>query len=178
MAAARTFRRALEVLLGAVCVALMVGLSVLVVVAAIVRKAGHSFTWYDEVAAVMLAWLTYYGAALAALRRAHLGFPGLMAGAPPALRVPLVLLAEALVIGFFAVLAWVGVEVLIILEGDTLTSLPWVPVRFTQSVIPIGALLFIVAELCALPEALREARGGAGAEVKPSSGASVTTGEP
>jgi hypothetical protein len=33
-----------------------------------------------------------------------------------------------------------------------LVSLPWVPQRLTQSVIPIGAVLFIIAELVTLPE--------------------------
>ena len=30
------------------------------------RKAGASLTWYDEIASILLAWVTYYGAALAA----------------------------------------------------------------------------------------------------------------
>ena len=37
------------------------------------------------------------------------------------------------------------------LEGDTLTSLTWVPVQLTQSVIPIGAILFIICQLLSLP---------------------------
>ena len=53
-------------------------------------------------------------------------------------------------------LAWVGVDVLIILEGDNLVSLPQVPTRLTQSVIPIGAVLFIIAEILGLPELLRK----------------------
>ena len=31
------------------------------------RLLGSPFSWYDEVASIGLAWLTYYGAALAAL---------------------------------------------------------------------------------------------------------------
>jgi hypothetical protein len=34
-----------------------------------------------------------------------------------------------------------------VLGGTTLVSLPWVPARVAQSVIPIGAVLFVVAEL-------------------------------
>jgi TRAP-type C4-dicarboxylate transport system permease small subunit len=78
---------------------------------------------------------------------------------PPALRVATVLLAEVVVIGFFAVLGWYGYQVLVILEGDAMVSLPWVPTRFTQSVIPIGAVLFILAQLFSLPELLTQARG-------------------
>ncbi len=155
------FRRGLEAALAVVCVGLMASLAILVVTAVVSRKLGSSFTWYDEVASVMLAWITYYGAALAALKRAHLGFPNVVAAAPPALRLPLVLLAEGLVLFFFVMVTKFGLEVAIILEGDTLTSLPWVPIQFTQSVIPIGAALFVLAELLTLPERIGEARRGA-----------------
>ena len=46
---------------------LMIAMSVLVIVAVVYRKSGMSLSWYDEVASVMLAWLTYYASALAAL---------------------------------------------------------------------------------------------------------------
>jgi TRAP-type C4-dicarboxylate transport system permease small subunit len=138
----------------------MVGLAVLVVMAVIFRTAGASLTWYDEVAAIMLAWLTYYGAALAALRRAHLGFPGLYAASPPGIRLPMLIIGEALFIGFFLVLAWYGWQVIVLLYGDTLTSLPWVYVSFTQSVIPIGCALIVLCQLSSLPERFREARFG------------------
>jgi TRAP-type C4-dicarboxylate transport system permease small subunit len=63
---------------------------------------------------------------------------------------------------FFIVLAWAGLEVVILLEGDRLISLTWVPVQLTQSVIPIGALLFIVAQLMSIPDEWRRLGGGAG----------------
>jgi TRAP-type C4-dicarboxylate transport system permease small subunit len=158
MGAIHGLRKIVERLLEAVCIALMLGLALVVVLAVIYRKAGASLVWYDEVAAIMLAWLTYYGAALAALRRAHLGFPGFYASRPPALKVPMLIVAETLVIGFFLVLAWYGFEVIRILPGDTLTSLPSVPVSFTQSVIPVGGTLIALAELLSLPERWRKAR--------------------
>lgn len=153
-------RRFLERLLEIACLILMVGLAVLVVTAVIFRTAGSSLTWYDEVAAIMLAWLTYYGGALAALRRAHLGFPGLYAASPPVLRVPMLIIGEVLFIGFFTILAWYGYQVIILLYGDTLTSLPWVSVSFTQSIIPIGCALITLCQLSTLPERWREARFG------------------
>ncbi len=153
-------RNGLERLLEIVCVALMVGLAALVVVAVVFRTAGSSLTWYDEVAAIMLAWLTYYGAALATLRRAHLGFPGLYAASPPTLRMPMFVLAECLFLGFFLILAWYGWQVIVLLAGDTLTSLPWVSVSFTQSIIPVGSALIVLGQLATLPERWREARFG------------------
>ncbi len=156
----KAVRNVLERLLEIVCIVLMVGLAVIVVLAVIYRTAGSSLTWYDEVAAIMLAWLTYYGAALAALRRAHLGFPGLYAASPPALRVPMLLVGDVLFIGFFAVLGWYGWQVIVLLYGDTLVSIPWVLVSFTQSVIPIGCALLVLCQLSTLPERFREARLG------------------
>lgn len=156
----RGLRNGLERLLEIVCNVLMVGLAVLVVLAVIYRTAGSSLTWYDEVAAVMLAWLTYYGAALAALRRAHLGFPGLYAASPPALRLPMLIVGEFLFIGFFVILAWYGWQVIVLLYGDTLTSLPWVSVSFTQSIIPIGCALITLCQLATLPGRFREAKFG------------------
>ncbi|MEM8951244.1 MAG: TRAP transporter small permease [Pseudomonadota bacterium] len=153
-------RNGLERLLEIICVILMVGLAVLVVMAVIFRTAGSSLTWYDEVAAIMLAWLTYYGAALAAMRRAHLGFPGLYAASPPSLRVPMLIIGEVLFIGFFVILAWYGYRVIVLLYGDTLTSLPWVSVSFTQSIIPIGCGLITLCQLSTLPQRFREARLG------------------
>jgi TRAP-type C4-dicarboxylate transport system permease small subunit len=160
VSAVHRLRRVLERLLESVCVLLMIGLAVVVVLAVIFRKAGASLVWYDEVAAIMLVWLTYYGAALAALRRAHLGFPTLIEASPRGLRVPALIVAEVLVVGFFLVIAFYGWQVIVILAGDRLTSLPWVPIAFTQSVIPIGCGLIALAEVLTLPERWREARTG------------------
>ena len=133
-------------------ISLVVVLTALVVIAVVYRKAGASLSWYDEVASILLAWVTYYGAALAALHRGHIGFNGLVNAMKPPLRIVAFFVSELCVFGFFALLAVVGVNVLQILEGDALTSLPQVPTRLTQSVIPIGAVLFIIAEALSLPE--------------------------
>jgi TRAP-type C4-dicarboxylate transport system permease small subunit len=154
-----TLRRAFERTLTAFVIFQMVALAVVILYAVACRKLGVSLVWYDEVASIQLAWLTYYGAALAALHRAHIGFPGMVNAMPPALRVSAVLFGEACVIGFFGLLTWFGVQVLLILQGDTLVSLTWVTTSVTQSVIPIGGALFIVAQLLSLPEVLRQARG-------------------
>ena len=154
-------RSVFERLLEAITVLLMISLATVVVLGVIYRWAGESLSWYDEVASVQLAWLTYYGASLAALKRAHIGVPGLIAVVPPLYRLPLVILAEFIIVGFFLMLAWYGYVVLVILEGDTLISLPWIGTQFTQSVIPIGAILFVIAEILNLPQIWREATGRA-----------------
>ena len=135
--------------------ALMAALAAVVVVGVVFRKAGASLVWYDEVASILLAWLTYYGAALAALHRAHIGMPTLVERLSGGARAAVILLGEVCVLAFFVVLAAAGVRVLSVLGGTSLVSLPWVPAALAQSVIPIGAVLFIVAQLLSLPDALR-----------------------
>ncbi len=152
-------RRGFETLMEIVVVGLLLVLAIIVILGIIYRVANNPFTWYDEVASVLLAWLTYYGAALAALKRAHIGFPGLVERFPPAIRLPLALIAESCVLIFFGLLAWYGWIVLGLLAGDTLVSVP-IPVELTQSVMPVGAVLFIVAELLVLPDIIRAARTG------------------
>ena len=144
--------------LAGIVITLLVAMTVLVTAAVVFRKAGHSLVWYDEVASVLLAWLTYYGAALAALKRSHIGFSGVIEAMSPTWRVPAVILSEAIIIGFFLLLGIYGIQVLTFLTGLTLVSLPWVPITVTQSVIPIGAALFIIAELMNMPAILAEAR--------------------
>ncbi len=153
------FRLAFDRSLTAFVILLLASLAIVVLLGVACRKLGIALVWYDEGASIMLAWLTYYGAALAALKRAHIGFPGLINAMPPRWRVPAVLVGEACVVTFFGVLTWFGVEVLRVLEGDTMVSLTWVPTQLTQSVIPIGGALFIVAQLLSLPEVLQQARG-------------------
>lgn len=151
-------RRLIERLFEWISAALMVALAAEVLVGIVFRAVGRPLSWYDEVASVLLAWLTYYGSALAALKRAHIGFPGLVNGFPPGARMVALVVQEVAVIGFFAILGAWGVRVLQLLGGETLVTVD-VPVRLTQSVIPIGAVLFILAELLNLPDRIAWARG-------------------
>jgi C4-dicarboxylate transporter DctQ subunit len=146
-------------LLEAIVVILVTGLTALVIAGFCFRYAGYSLSWYDEVASIGLVWLTYYGSALAALRGAHIGVPGFVNAMPPKLRLLTTLFAEAVVFAFFIVLTWTGIQVLVVLGGENLVSLEWMPQRITASAIPIGAALFIIAEALRMPKLLRDARG-------------------
>lgn len=132
-------------------------LALLVILGVASRKAGYSLVWYDEVAAILLAWLTYYGAALAALRGAHIGMPNLVQRAPRRLRLTLEIFREVAIIGFFSLAAWMGMELLSALGGVFLVSLPWLPAAIVYSAVPFGAVLFIAAEVLAAIERWRRA---------------------
>ena len=135
-----------------VTISLMFVLTLVVTVSVVARLSGQSFSWYDEVAAIILAWITYYGSALAALYRRHIGFDTVLLTLPVRFRLAVLIIGEAIVLLFFVLMAWAGFQVLEVLAGDRLISLTWVPVQFTQSVIPIGAMLFILCQLLSLPE--------------------------
>ena len=158
----KALRRRIERLFEWISAALLLALAVEVLLGIVFRAAGRPLVWYDEVASVMLAWLTYYASALAALKKAHIGFPGLVNGLSRGGRMVALVVREVAVIGFFVVLAVWGVHVLQMLGGETLVTVE-VPVRLTQSVIPVGAVLFVLAELLNLPDQIAWALGRPGA---------------
>jgi TRAP-type C4-dicarboxylate transport system permease small subunit len=136
-------------------IALMAVLFVEVSLGVVYRTFGASLVWYDEVASILLAWLTFYGSALASVKRAHIGCPEVMALMPPGPKLAFRVVAEILTIGFFLLMGWTGYQVLGVLEGDTLVSLPDIPVSWVQSVVPISSVLIVAAELITLPGVLR-----------------------
>jgi TRAP-type C4-dicarboxylate transport system permease small subunit len=142
------YGRLLEWVVGA----LMTILAVEVMLGVVFRFSGHSLSWYDEVASHLLAWLTFFGAALASVKRAHIGCPELVATMPWRARQAVSIAGQVLVIAFFALLGWVGASIMPVLATDALISLPWVPMSFVQSVIPISAALIVLAELTHLAE--------------------------
>jgi TRAP-type transport system small permease protein len=153
-----SFRRGYERLLEWICIVLMIALAAEVTAGVLFRYSGHSLVWYDEVATILLAWVTFYGSALAVLKHAHMGVPEIVRMLPPDWRVAAAVVAQLCAIAFFVLLAWVGYSILEILASDRLVSLPDVPVAFAQSTIPISAVLIVLAQLLVFPELLREAR--------------------
>ena len=149
----RRYERALEWL----TVVLMGLLALEVTVGVIFRTAGYSLVWYDEFAAILLAWLTFYGSALASVKRAHIGCPEVMAMLPRTIKFAFRLLAEFLTIGFFLLMGWMGYKVLAVLDTDYLITMPSIPVSWVQSVVPISAVLIVAAELITLPRVLTNA---------------------
>lgn len=154
----RSFRRGYERFLEWICIALMAALAAEVTAGVVFRYSGHSLVWYDEVATILLAWVTFYGSALAVLKHAHMGVPEIVRMMPPDWRVAAAVVAQLCAIAFFVLLAWVGYSILEILASDRLVSLPDIPVAFAYSTIPISAVLIVIAQLLVFPELLREAR--------------------
>ncbi|MEM9371213.1 MAG: TRAP transporter small permease subunit, partial [Pseudomonadota bacterium] len=116
------FNNLLQSLLEWFVIILMIGLTLVVITAVLFRLSGNSLSWYDEVAAIQLSWITYYGAALAALKRRHIGFDSVLLALPMPWRMVGLVVAELIVFSFFILMAWAGMTVLEVLEGEYLVS--------------------------------------------------------
>jgi TRAP-type C4-dicarboxylate transport system permease small subunit len=154
----QSFRRGYERFLEWICIALMAALAAEVVAGVVFRYSGHSLVWYDEVATILLAWVTFYGSALAVLKHAHMGVPEIVRMLPPGPRVVAAVVAQLCMLAFFVLLGWVGYSILEVLASDRLVSLPEVSVAYANSVIPVSAFLIVVGQVLVFPEVLREAR--------------------
>lgn len=155
-------RIALEKTLLWISVVILLTMAAVVIGAIAFRRFGNSLEWYDEVSSVLMVWLTYFGCGLAALRGAHLDFSNLLMKLPIRIRVAAFLVGKAVSIVFFAVIAWAGYALLDVFADETLITLEWVPLSVTQSVLPIGCVLFIVAELLVMPKGIVKLRMGLG----------------
>lgn len=150
------YTKVLEFLVGS----LLVIMAAEVTIGVVFRTMGNSLIWYDEVASILLAWLTFYGSALASAKRAHISCPELVDLLPPAGKRAANIFAQLLVIAFFGLVAWIGATIMPLLAGDTLVSLPDIPVTLVQSVIPVSAVLILIAEIMYLVDLIN------GTEVK------------
>jgi TRAP-type C4-dicarboxylate transport system permease small subunit len=146
--------------LGAFVFFLMIATTVIVLLGIFYRYVlNDSLTWYDEVSEFMLVWLTYYGAAYAALKRQHIGFGTFVRMLPPRARLRVLMAVEVLVLGFWVLMVWIGFVVFQFLEYETMVSLDYINMRVPYSAMPFGAALYVLSELLNLPRILAEARG-------------------
>ncbi|WP_146588679.1 TRAP transporter small permease [Puniceibacterium confluentis] len=147
-------------LIETICLALLLALTGAVIYATTMRYLGASPSWYDEIASVLLAWLTYFGATYAVFLRQHMGFSGLVSALPRRAAIAVALFSEGLVLTYFAITGWFGYAVLRVAAYDSLLSLRWMTLDIVQSVIPITAVLMIIGTILTMPRALREVASG------------------
>ena len=146
------FKQSYDACLQYIMFVMMIALAVTVVVGVVYRWSGNALVWYDEVASVQLAWLTYYGSAYAALKGAHIGVPNILKSFPISLRKVFFVVSKIVIYSFFALMTYYGLIVMKLIHGETLTTLEWVPQSLVQSVIPIGSFLFMLSETLRLKE--------------------------
>ena len=146
------FKQSYDTCLQYIMFVMMIALAVTVVVGVVYRWSGNALVWYDEVASVQLAWLTYYGSAYAALKGAHIGVPSILKSFPIPMRKVFFVVSKIVIYSFFALMTYYSLIVMKLIHGETLTTLEWVPQSLVQSVIPVGSFLFMLSETLRLKE--------------------------
>lgn len=124
-------------------IVLMAAMLILVVVAVIFRKAGHSISWYDEFAGYILVWVTFWGAVVALERRRHIGFESLVELLPFPLQKLITSVVYLLLIFLNLVLIKYGWRLTTELVGETAITLP-IPIGYINLVIPVTASLMLI----------------------------------
>ena len=118
----QNFINSYEKILKLILFIMMVALAVTVLLGVTFRFAGSALVWYDEVAAVQLAWITYYGSAYAALKGSHISVPSIFKAFPLPLRKIFFVVSKLVVYGFLILLAYYGYLVLTLITGETLVT--------------------------------------------------------
>lgn len=162
----RSLVRPLDVFLQVVTLTILIALAIVVLMGIAFRYSGNSLIWYDEVAAVLLAWITFFGAALAMNRDAHMGFNGLLYALPLKGRLMLFALVECIVFAVLAITAWAGWHILEFFGDDTMTSVRWMPRAVVQGVLPAAAVLMMLARAFSMAERLSFVREGRDPEAR------------
>ena len=153
------FKQGYDIFLQYTMFVMMIALATTVVVGVGYRWSGNALVWYDEVASVQLAWLTYYGSAYAALKGAHIGVPSILKSFPIPMRKVFFIVSKIVIYGFFALMTYYGLIVMKLIQGETLTTLEWVSQSLVQSVIPVGSFLFMLSETLRLKEDYQSVMG-------------------
>ena len=144
--AMQRFRARYGLVLEWVVIALMAILAIEVTLGVVFRAIGSSLVWYDEVASHLLPWLTFFASARAPVKRAPTGSREVVDQFGPRARRALSIVAQVVVILFFALLGWMGVAIMPALMGETLVSLPGIPMNFVQAALPVASALIVLAE--------------------------------
>jgi TRAP-type C4-dicarboxylate transport system permease small subunit len=126
-----------------IVILLMIAMFLLVVIAVIFRKAGHSISWYDEFAGYILVWVTFWGSVVALEKRRHIGFETVIELLPKFLRRSIMSCVYLLLIFLNLILILHGWKLTTELSGETAITLP-IPVGYIYLVIPVAASLMFL----------------------------------
>ncbi|MCG8615778.1 MAG: TRAP transporter small permease [Desulfobacterales bacterium] len=113
----------------------------------------HSLFWSEELARLILVWLTFLGATVAYYHRAHPGVDGLYRRLPPVWQKGAALLTHGAGLALFSVMIFSGVQFawFVRLQITPALNLPkWV----LMAVVPVAGVIFVVHVLAFIVQTL------------------------
>jgi TRAP-type C4-dicarboxylate transport system permease small subunit len=151
-------RRALAHLVEGLLLVMMVVLCLDVFLGVFSRYViARTFTWYDEIARLLFAWIVFLGAAVGVRRSAHFRLHLLVDRFPPGTRRGVHVLGVLVVMGFGLLLIQQGWK-LVELGQFQRTPVMGLSKQYVYASVPAGGALII---LYSLPLLWRALRGGA-----------------
>ena len=117
----------------------------------------RTFTWYDEIARLLFAWIVFLGAAVGVRRSAHFRLHLLVDRFPPGIRRAVHVLGVLVIMGFGLLLIQQGWK-LVELGQFQRTPVMGLSKQYVYASVPAGGALII---LYSLPLLWRALRGGA-----------------
>ena len=108
-----------------------------------------SLSWPDEIASYVLVWITFIGAALALIEGEHISFDGLTNKMSGNLKFSVIVFRDLISIGFFSILFFFGIPIVIIKWPDPTISLPISKGLFYMC-IPLGSAFMLIISIVSL----------------------------
>ena len=105
-----------------------------------------SLSWGDELAQVLMVWLTFLGAAVGVRERAHYAFDYLVRNLPQKTKTLFIVLSELIAIIAISVLLWWSTEVTIGIRGWIMPAME-ISRALVYGACPIGCFFMLVYAL-------------------------------
>lgn len=137
---ARRIERALDVLLGAAVLVMVVSMVWQVIGRYVFSRAPG---WTEELSRFLMLWLTMLGAAAALRSGAHLSVTSLVEALPPRALAWALALRDAALVGAAGLLVWYGF-LFARLNGAQESAAMDIPMTVPYAALPVGAALIIV----------------------------------
>lgn len=119
---------------------------------------GTGSSWPEPIAIMLMVIFTFLGTAASYRAGAHIAVAMLTERLPPALRHGFDVLANLIMLAVCGFVVVWGTELVMGTWGQSLDSLPWVPVGLTYAPLPIGSfltLLFVLERMVLGPQGHR-----------------------
>jgi tripartite ATP-independent transporter DctM subunit len=134
--------------------ALLVAAEIVILFAGVVARYGlrQPLIWSDELASILFLWLAMLGAAVAFRRSEHMRMTAVVAGAGPAMRAYLDLVATAAALAFLLLIAWPAYQYAYE-ESFITTPALQIPNIWRAAALPVGVGLMTLFALLRLARA-------------------------